>query len=120
MRLPSDKFSALKFKAIKFRVPGVPRKAGSTRTGGAAGAAGAAISGIMPVLVGTLLQSMLYLSKRQRNVIVRGGLSALGSYADHLSGWIPSYIGTGALGFDTKGIDRAMEARKTLRLGNSV
>jgi len=47
-------------------------------------------------------------------VIVRSGLSVLGSYADHLPGWIPSYIGAGALGFDAKGIDRAVEARKTL------
>jgi len=53
-------------------------------------------------------------------VIVRSGLSALGSYADHLPGWIPSYIGAGALGFVAKGIDRAVKARKTLRLANRV
>jgi len=63
----------------------------------------------MPVLVGTLLQPMLYLSKRQRNVIVRSSLSALRSYADHLPGWIPAYIVAGALGFDAKGIDRAVK-----------
>ena len=66
-------------KAIKFRAPGAAREAGATRTERAAGAAGAASSGTMPVLVGTLLQPMLYVSKRQRNVIVRCGLSALGS-----------------------------------------
>jgi len=96
-------------KAIKFRAPGAAREAGATRTGGAAGAAGAASSGIMPVLVGTLLQPILYFSKRQRNVIVRCGLSALGSYADHLPGWIPAYIVAGAPGFNAKGIDRAVE-----------
>ena len=53
-------------------------------------------------------------------MIVRSGLSALGSYADHLPGWIPSYIGAGALGFDAEGIDRSVEAIKTIRLGNRV
>ena len=71
-------------KAIKTKTPGAPRDAGATGTEGAPGAAGAASSRFMPVLVGTLLQPMLYFSKRQRNVIVRGGLSALNSYADHL------------------------------------
>jgi len=52
---------------------------------------------------------MLYFNKRQRNVIVCCGLSALGSYADHLPGWIPAYIVAGALGFDAKGIDRAVQ-----------
>ena len=74
-------------KSIKFRAPGAAGEAGATRTGGAAGAAaGSVSSGFMPVLVGTLSQPMLYFSKRQRNVIVRCGLSALGSYADHLPG----------------------------------
>jgi len=63
----------------------------------------------MPVLVGTLSQPMLYFSKRQRNVIVRRGLSALVPYADHLPGWIPAKIVAGALGFDAKGIDKALE-----------
>ena len=74
-------------KAIKTKTPGAPRDAGATGTGGtggAAGAAGASSLGFMPVLVGTLSQPMLYFSKRQRNVIIRGGLSALHSYADHL------------------------------------
>ena len=56
-------------------------------------------SGFMPVLVVTLSHPMLYFSKRQRNVIVRCDLSALGSYADYLLGWIPVYIVAGALGF---------------------
>ena len=34
---------------------------------------------------------------------------ALGSYADYLPGRIPAYIVAGALGFDAKGIDRAVE-----------
>ena len=71
-------------KAIKPKAPEAPRDAGATGTGGAPGAAGATSSGFMPVLVGTLSQPMLYFSKRQRNVIIRGGLSALNSYADHL------------------------------------
>jgi len=96
-------------KAIKSRAPGAAREAGATRTGGAAGAAGAASSGVMPVLVGTLSQPMLYFSKRQRNVIIRCGLSALDSYADNLPGWNPAYIVAGALGFNAKGIDRAVE-----------
>jgi len=95
-------------KSIKSRAPGPAREAGATRTGGAAGAAGAASSGVIPVLVGTLSQPMLYFNKRQRNVIIRCGLSALDSYADHLLGWIPPYIVAGALVFDAKGIDRAV------------
>jgi len=71
-------------KAIKTRAPGAARDAGETGTGGAAGAPEAASSGFMPVLVGTLSQPMLYFSKRQRNVIIRCGLSTLNSYADHL------------------------------------
>ena len=63
----------------------------------------------MPLLVGTLSQPMLYFSQRQRNVIIRCGLSALNSYADHLPGWIPAYIVAVALGFDAKGIDRVVE-----------
>jgi len=51
---------------------------------------------------------MLYFGKRQA-VIVRCCLSALGSYADHLPGWIPAYKVAGALGFDAKGMDRAVE-----------
>ena len=42
-------------------------------------------------------------------MIVCCGLSALGSYADHLPGWNPVYIVAGALGFDAKGIDRVVE-----------
>jgi len=76
---------------------------------GAAGAAGTVSSGFMPVLVGTLSQPMLYFSKRKRNVIIRCGLSALNSYADHLPGWIAAYIAAGALGFDAKVIDRTVE-----------
>jgi len=71
-------------KAIKTRAPGAARDAGETGTGGAAGAPEAASSGFMPVLVGTLSQPMLYFRKRQRNVIIRCGLSTLNSYADHL------------------------------------
>jgi len=71
-------------KAIKTKNPGTPRDAGATGTGGAPGAVGVVSSGVLPVLVGTLSQPMLYFSKRQRNVIIRGGLSALNSYADHL------------------------------------
>jgi len=96
-------------KVIKSRAPGAAREAGATRTGGAAGAAGAASSGFMPVLVGTLSQPMLYFSKRQRNVIVCCGLSALGLYADHPPGLFPAYIVLGALGFDAKGINRAVK-----------
>jgi len=96
-------------KAIKTRAPGAARDAGATGTGGAAGAAGVASSGFMPFLVGTLSQPMLYFSKRQRNLIIHCDLSALNSYADHLPGWIPAYIVSGALGFNAKGIDRAVE-----------
>ena len=95
-------------KVIKTRAPGTARDAGATGTGGAAGAAGAASSGFMPVLVVTLSQPMLYFRKRQRKVIIRCGLSALDSYADYLPGWIPAYIVGGALGFNAKGIDRAV------------
>ena len=42
-------------------------------------------------------------------MIIRGGLSAMNSYADHLPWWTPAYIVTGALGFNAKGIDRAVE-----------
>jgi len=91
-------------KSIKFRTPGTAREAGATRKGGSAGTAGAASSGIMPVLVGTLLQPILYFSKSQRNVIVRSDLSALGLYADHLLGWIPAYIVAGVLGFNQKAL----------------
>jgi len=86
-------------KKIKFRAPGAAREAGVSGTGGAAGAAGAASSGLMSVPVGTLSHPMLYFSKRQRNVIVCCALSALGSYADYLPGWIPAYTVAGALGF---------------------
>ena len=96
-------------KSIKTRAPGEARDAGAIGTGGAAGAAGAASSGFMPVLVGTLSQPMLYFSKRQRNVIVCCGLSALGLYADHPPGLFPAYIVLGALGFDAKGINRAVK-----------
>jgi len=44
----------------------------------------------MLILVGTLSHPMLYFSKRQRDVIVRCGLSASGSIADHLPGWVPA------------------------------
>jgi len=82
-----------------FRAPGEAREEGVARKGGAAGAAGAVSFGFMPVLVGTLSHPMLYFNKRQRNMIVRCGLSALGSYADYLPEWIPVYIVMGALGF---------------------
>jgi len=59
----------------------------------------------MPVFFGTLSQPMLYFSKRQRNVIIRCGLSALDSYADRVPGWIPAYIVASALGFDAKGVE---------------
>ena len=42
-------------------------------------------------------------------MIIRRGLSALKSYADHLPGWIPAYIVAGELGFNAKGIDRVVE-----------
>jgi len=42
-------------------------------------------------------------------VIIRCGLSALNSYADHLPGWVAAYIAAGALGFDAKVIDRTVE-----------
>jgi len=96
-------------KAIKSRAPGAARETRATGTGGSAGAASAASAGFMPVLVGILSQPMLYFSKRQRNVIICCGLSALDSYADHLPGWIPAYIVVGSLKFNAKGIDRAVE-----------
>jgi len=71
-------------KAIKSRSPRPAREAGATRTGGASGSAGAASSGFMLVLVGTLSHPMLYFSKRQRNVIVCCALNTLGSYTDHV------------------------------------
>ena len=45
-------------------------------------------------------------------MIICCGLSVLDSYADHLPGWIPAYIVVGALGFNAKGIDRAVEDLK--------
>jgi len=50
-------------KAINTKAPGAGKDAGETGTGGAPGATGAASSGFMSVLVGTLLQPMLYFSK---------------------------------------------------------